>query len=243
MFREADGGTLFLDEVGELPLSLQVKLLRALQEKKVRPVGGSQELEVDVRVLAATNRDVEQAIVDGAFRQDLYYRLNVIRVELPPLRERGDDLAPLIERFIRVYATEMGKDVVGLSQDALRALERYEYPGNVRELQNLIERAVALSSSRVIGLGDLPATVSGSAGGTNSSLLELPEAGCRLEEVMNEVERRLLLQALERTGGVRKTAAELLGISFRSLRYRLQKQTLEGPEEPEADQREEPEAD
>jgi two-component system response regulator PilR (NtrC family) len=212
-------------------LALQVKLLRALQEKAVRPVGGAKEVPVDVRVLAATNRDVEADISEGRFRQDLYYRLNVIRLELPALRERVEDLAPLIERFIQKYSLEMGKEVLGLTPDALRALQSYDYPGNVRELENIIERAVALSGSRVLGLGELPPEVSGVAGGTGASLLELPEAGCRLDDVMNEVERRLLVEALERTGGVRKAAARLLGITFRSLRYRLDKHGLGGPDD------------
>jgi two-component system response regulator PilR (NtrC family) len=226
LFREADGGTMLLDEVGELPLSLQVKLLRVLQEKSVRPVGAAQEIPVDVRVLAATNRDVEADVASGKFRQDLYYRLNVIRLTLPPLRERPEDIPLLAERFIRRFAAEMGKDVVGLTPDGLRALTAYTFPGNVRELENVIERAVALSGSRVIGLGDLPESVSGHAGAPAPSLLELPPGGLNLDDVLNEAERRLLLAALERTGGVRKRAAKLLGITFRSLRYRLQKQGL-----------------
>ncbi len=231
LFRSAHGGTLFLDEVGELPLNLQVKLLRALQEKSVRPVGAPQEVPVDVRVLAATNRDVESDIAQGRFRQDLYYRLNVIRLELPPLRERVEDLSPLIERFIKRFSLEMGKEVLGLTPDALRALQAHQFPGNVRELENIIERAVALSGARVLGLGELPPEISGLAGGTGVRLLELPEDGCRLDEVVNEVERRLLVEALQRTGGVRKAAARLLGITFRSLRYRLEKHGLEGPDE------------
>jgi two-component system response regulator PilR (NtrC family) len=227
LFREADGGTLLLDEVGELPASLQVKLLRVLQERRVRPVGAAQETEIDVRVLAATNRDVEADVAAGKFRQDLYYRLNVIRLELPSLRERPEDVPPLVERFISQYAREMGKEVVGLTPDALRALTRYPFPGNVRELENIVERAVALAGARVIGLGDLPEEVSGSAGGTTASLLELPAEGCQLDEVMTEVERRFVVTALERTGGVRKAAAKLLGISFRSLRYRLEKHALD----------------
>ena len=228
LFREADRGTLLLDEVGELPASLQVKLLRVLQEKAVRAVGATQETPVDVRVLAATNRDIEADVQSGAFRQDLYYRLNVIRVEIPPLRERRDDVRVLTERFVRRFAAEMGKDVVALTPDALRALERYEFPGNVRELENIIERAVALAGSRAIGLGDLPMEVSGSAGGPTSGFLELPPEGCHLDELLNEVERRMLVEALERTGGVRKAAAKLLGITFRSLRYRLAKHSLDG---------------
>ncbi len=231
LFQEASGGTLLLDEVGELPLSLQVKLLRVLQERRVRPVGATGEVEVDVRLLAATNRDVEAEVAAGRFRQDLYYRLNVIRVTLPPLRERREDLALFAERFIRRFASEMGKDVQGLTQDALRALEAYPFPGNVRELENVMERAVALAVGRTIGLGDLPQEISGAAGGSARSLVELPEEGCQLDQVMGEVERRLLLEALSRTGGVRKRAAKLLGISFPSLRYRLQKHELGGDDD------------
>lgn len=237
LFREADGGTLMLDEVGELPLTLQVKLLRVLQERSVRPVGSTQEIPVDVRVLAATNRDVEADVAANRFRQDLYYRLNVIRLNLPPLRDRREDIAVFAERFIKRFAREMGKDVVGFTPDALRALTRYSFPGNVRELENVIERSVALAGSRAIGLGDLPPELSGMAGGPGPALLELPEAGCDLDAVMNEVERRLLLEALERTGGIRKSAAKLLGITFRSLRYRLAKHAMDSGENepPESD--------
>jgi two-component system response regulator PilR (NtrC family) len=227
IFREADGGTVMLDEVGELSLPLQVKLLRVLQERKVRPVGSSQEVPIDVRVLAATNRDVEVEVQSGRFRQDLYYRLNVIRIELPPLRARTEDIALLTERFVQRFAREMGKDVRGLTPDALRALERYNFPGNVRELENLIERAVALAGSRAIGLGDMPKEVSGMASEAGPRLVSLPEEGCNLDEVMGEIERRLMLEALERTGGVRKAAAQLLGITYRSLRYRLEKHNLD----------------
>lgn len=232
LFQDAEGGTLLLDEVGELPLALQVKLLRVLQEKKVRPVGGTQEHAVDVRLLAATNRDVEAAVADGTLRQDLYYRLNVIRIELPALRERREDIPVFAERFVARFAGEMGKDVAGLTPDASRALARYDFPGNVRELENVIERAVALAASSAIGLGDLPSEVSGAAGGAGPSLLQLPQEGCNLDDVLNEVERRLVLEALERTGGVRKQAAKLLGITFRSLRYRLEKHSVGGDDEP-----------
>ena len=227
LFREAEGGTVLLDEVGELPLPLQVKLLRVLQEKSVRPVGATQEVQVDVRVLAATNRDVEQDVASGKFRQDLYYRLNVIRIPLPPLSQRREDIPALIERFVRRFAEEMGKDVVGLTPDAMKVLQQYEFPGNVRELENVIERAVALAGARAIGLGDLPQEISGQAASPGPTLLRLPETGCDLDAVLGEVERRLLLEALERTGGVRKAAAKLLGISFRSLRYRLGKHALD----------------
>jgi two-component system response regulator PilR (NtrC family) len=235
LFREADGGTILLDEIGELPLGLQVKLLRVLQERAVRPVGATQETRIDVRVLAATNRNVEAAVESAQFRQDLYYRLNVIRIHLPALRERREDVPVLAERFIQRFAREMGKEVLGFTPDALRALQAYDFPGNVRELENVIERGVALAGSRVIGLGDLPQEVSGSAGAPAAALLDLPDGGVQLDDVMNEVERRFLLAALERSGGVRKAAARLLGITFRSLRYRLRKHDLGGPDdEPES---------
>ncbi|HEY5960166.1 MAG TPA: sigma-54 dependent transcriptional regulator, partial [Polyangiaceae bacterium] len=226
MFREAEAGTILLDEVGELPAALQVKLLRVLQERKVRPVGGAHEVAIDVRVLAATNRNIEADVASGAFRQDLYYRLNVIRIELPPLRERREDLPHLVDDFVRKYSAEMGKELAYLTPDALRALDRYDFPGNVRELENIIERAVALSASRAIGLGDLPPRVSGLAGSPTPNLVELPEEGCDLDAVLGELERRLITSALERTGGVRKHAAALLGVTFRSIRYRLKKHGL-----------------
>ncbi|MEP7051816.1 MAG: sigma-54 dependent transcriptional regulator [Pseudomonadota bacterium] len=223
LFREANGGTILLDEVGELPANLQVKLLRVLQERSVRAVGATQETPIDVRVLAATNRDVEADVSSGKFRQDLYYRLNVIRIALPPLRERREDIPMLAERFMRRFADEMGKEVSGFTPDAIRALQAYSFPGNVRELENMLERAVALAGSRIIGLGDFPQELSGTAGAAGGALIELPEAGCNLDEVVNEVERRLITASLERSGGVRTAAAKLLGISFRSMRYRLAK--------------------
>jgi two-component system, NtrC family, response regulator PilR len=234
MFREADGGTLLLDEVGELPVALQVKLLRVLQERKVRAVGASVEAPVDVRVIAATNRDVESDVQAGRFRQDLYYRLNVIPIELPPLRDRAGDVPRLAERFVKRFSKELGKEVRGLTADSLRALDNYAFPGNVRELENMMERAVALATGPSIGLGDLPAAVSGMSANPAPLLADLPADGCALDDVLGEVERRLILQALDRTGGVRKSAAKLLGLTFRSLRYRLAKHALEeesvGPE-------------
>jgi two-component system response regulator PilR (NtrC family) len=234
LFREADGGTLLLDEVGELPPSLQVKLLRVLQERKVRAVGGAAEVSVDVRLLAATNRDVEADVREGKFRQDLYYRLNVIRIELPRLRDRQGDIGRLAERFIRRFAAELGKDVRGLAADAIRALDVYAFPGNVRELENMMERAVALASGPAIGLGDLPSAVSGLPASPAPLLASLPPEGCNIDDVLNEVERRLLLQALERAGGVRKAAAKLLGVTFRSFRYRMAKHAL-GPDGPDSE--------
>jgi two-component system, NtrC family, response regulator PilR len=241
IFREAQGGTVLLDEIGELPASLQVKLLRVLQERKVRGVGSSAEVAVDVRILAATNRNVEDDVRSGRFRQDLYYRLNVIRIEVPPLRDRREDVRPLAEHFLVRCAAEMNKDSRLFSPDAVRALEAYDFPGNVRELENVVERAVALSTGQTIGLGDLPQEVSGAAAQPTPALVGLPEDGCNLDEVLGEVERRLLLQALERSGGVRTQAAKLLGVTFRSLRYRLQKHALGDGSEP-GDEGAEPES-
>jgi two-component system, NtrC family, response regulator PilR len=226
LFREADGGTLLLDEIAELPLALQVKLLRVLQERKVRAVGSASEVPIDVRVLAATNRNVEDDVRDGRFRQDLYYRLNVIRMEVPALRERTEDIHPLALYFLQRCAAEQAKDIRTFSPDALRALERYRFPGNVRELENVIERSVALATGPTIGLGDLPRELSGATSQPTPSLVGLPEEGCNLDDVLGEIERRLVLEALQRSGGVRTQAAKLLGVSFRSLRYRLQKHAL-----------------
>jgi two-component system response regulator PilR (NtrC family) len=231
LFRDADGGTVLLDEVGELAPATQVKLLRVLQERKVRSVGSTAEVPVDVRVLAATNRNVEEEVRSGRFRQDLYYRLNVIRVEVPPLRERAGDVRPLAEHFLAQWAAEQNKDIRAFSPDALRALEGYRFPGNVRELENVVERAVALAKGPTIGLGDLPREVAGAAAQPTPALVDLADDGCNLDEVLGEVERRLVLQALERSGGVRTQAAKLLGVTLRSLRYRLQKHALGDPDE------------
>jgi len=226
LFREAEGGTLLLDEIGELAPSVQVKLLRVLQERKIRAVGSASEVAVDVRVLAATNRPVEDDVRVGRLRQDLYYRLNVIRIEVPPLRERVEDIRLLAEHFLRQCAGEQGKEIRGLSSDTVRALEAHAFPGNVRELENVIERAVALAQGAIIGLGDLPPEVAGAVAQPLPALVALSEDGCNLDEVLGEVERRLILQALERSGGVRTQASKLLNVTLRSLRYRLQKHGL-----------------
>lgn len=226
IFREAEGGTVLLDEVGELPLGTQVKLLRVLQERKVRGVGETNETSVDVRVLSATNRVVEDEVKSGKFRQDLYYRLNVIRMHMPPLRERREDVGELAKYFLDRCAREHGKHLRGFSADALRALDAYDFPGNVRELENIVERAVALTMAPLIGLGDLPHEVSGAAAQPGPALVNLPDEGCNIDDVLGEIERRLIVQALERSGGVRTTAAKSLGVTLRSLRYRMRKHAL-----------------
>ncbi len=227
LFQQAERGTLFLDEIGELSLSLQVKLLRALQERKVKVVGSSRETEVDVRVIAATNRELEAEVARGGFRSDLYYRLNVIELRLPPLRQRREDIPLLVEHFLRRYADQQSRSALSISPEAMQILQDYDYPGNVRELENLIERAVTLSSGERIEPDVLPELRPSQLGVTEASGFDLPAEGIDLDRVLADYEREIIGRALERTGGVRKRAAQLLGISFRSLRYRLTKLGLE----------------
>lgn len=219
-FEAAHRGTLFLDEVGELPASTQVKLLRFLQEHVIERLGSNRPIPVDVRVIAATNRDLEALVQEGKFRQDLYYRLNVIHIHLPPLRERREDILPLARYFLERYAKKHGKPVREFSQEALEALLRYDFPGNVRELQNLIERAVVLSRTEYVTVQDLfPGTRPG---------LDPASTGT-LDERLQAFERQLILDALKKAGGVQTKAAELLGLSERALRYRMQRLGLKGP--------------
>jgi two-component system response regulator PilR (NtrC family) len=226
MFDAATGGTLFLDEVGELDPSMQVKLLRVLQERTVRPVGGNVEIPIDCRVVAATNRDLEAAVESGEFRSDLYFRLDVVRIVLPPLRHRVEDIPPLVERFLERFNREMNRDLKGISSEAFDWLLAYDYPGNVRELENLIERAVALESTSMLTAEHFPDRRShGFEIGRPPS--EFPDEGLDLDARLADLERELILGALARAGGVRKRAATLLQISFRSLRYRLQKLGIE----------------
>ena len=225
LFEVADGGTLFLDEVGELPASLQVKLLRAIQEKRIRRVGGTQDRSVDVRILSATNRRLEDEVAAGRFREDLYYRLNVIQIGVPSLRDRLEDVPLLVHHFVEKHAAELGKPVSGVSERAMERLLAYHYPGNVRELENVVERAVALVRGEEIDLDALPPTVV--APRQPESLDRIGSDGVQLDELLAQYERGLLLEALEKTGGVKKRAAHLLGISFRSFRYRLEKLGLD----------------
>lgn len=228
LFQRAHGGTLLLDEIGELSMGLQVKLLRALQERRIKPVGAADEIAIDVRVVAATNRELEEEVERGAFRQDLYYRLNVIELRIPALRERDGDIALLVEHFIRRFAVEQDKDVRNISAEALVRLEAYHYPGNVRELENIIERAVTLCTGPTVGLEDLPKLKEPARIGANQGeATEIPPTGIDLDSVLAEFERTIVSRALEMSGGVRKKAASLLGITFRSFRYRLKKLGLE----------------
>jgi two-component system response regulator PilR (NtrC family) len=219
----ANRGTVFLDEIGELPLPLQVKLLRALQERSIRPVGASHEIPVDIRVVAATNLDLAEQVAQGQFRTDLYYRLNVITIAIPPLRDRREDIPLLVEHLLARLAAEYGTAVKQVSADAMRLLLSHDYPGNVRELSNILERASTLTTSEEIDVGDLPPEVSSQRAAPHPLDFTLPEEGIDLDQALEKMERSLIDQALERTKGVRTKAAELLGVSFRSLRYRLKK--------------------
>ncbi len=230
LFRAADGGTLFLDEVGELPAALQVKLLRVLQERTVRPVGGHEELPVDVRVVAATNRDVEAEVNAGRFREDLFYRLNVINLHLPPLRERSEDIPLLAEHFLRKHAAVQNKRL-SFSPEAMRWLVGQPYRGNVRELENVVERAVTLALGARIELFDLTPKPAADAAQPTVVPLRIPDTGFDLDGHLAGIERQVLEAALEKAGGVRKDAAKLLGMTFRSFRYRLAKYGLGDPDE------------
>ena len=223
LFVDAEGGTLLLDEVGELTPLMQVKLLRVLQERRVRPVGASREIPVNVRVLAATNRDLELAVKDGSFREDLYYRLNVLHVHLPPLRQRIDDLPELARHFVERTCRSFGLEPKRLTPDALRVLQAYPWPGNIRELENVIERTVALEATTIISSGSLPEHLRGSPVGPWTDGVGLPEEGLDIDEYLDNVRRSLMHQALERTRGHQKNAAELLRMSYRAFRYHAEK--------------------
>jgi two-component system, NtrC family, response regulator PilR len=229
LFQAADGGTLFMDEIGNMSTAMQVKLYRVLQEGKVRPLGSAEEADVDVRVIAATNKDLEKEIAENRFREDLYYRLNVIPIHLPPLRERREDIPLLARAFLERYVEAMKKKVEGIDPEAMRRLEAYDWPGNVRELENTIERAVALETGKRITVETLPERISryyqehfSSSVGPNRTPL-IPEGGLDLEKHISEIERAYLLAALECGGGVRVRAAELLKMTYRSFRHYAKK--------------------
>jgi two-component system response regulator PilR (NtrC family) len=234
LFEAAHEGTLFLDEIAEISLPVQVKLLRAVQEKTFKMVGGSEEIRVDVRIISATNRDLEREVMNGNFREDLYYRLNVINIRMPPLRERADEIPLLAQHFLEKYGKQMGKDIRKISSFALDILKNYNFPGNIRELENIIERSVALESSNIVlpdslTLSSFKQTQVSSQCDTVS--LSLPQEGIDLDTVLGHLEKDLLQQALERTRGAKQKAADLLGISFRSFRYRLAKYGLGGEDD------------
>jgi two-component system response regulator AtoC len=225
LFEQADGGTLFLDEIGEMPLSLQVKLLRVLQDEEIRRVGGSASKKVDVRVISATSRNLEEDVAAGRFREDLFFRLNVFTLNLPPLRERLEDLPLLVEHFLAKFSVRCGKRVTSVAPDAMRLLAGYAWPGNIRELENAVERGVVISEGAELGRAALPERITAAngkdlAGVLGGDSLSIKEAG----EIM---ERELIRRSLEKTGGNRTHAARLLEISLRSLLYKLKEYGLE----------------
>ena len=229
----AQGGTLFLDEVGELPLSLQVKLLRMVQEKTFTPVGGTEEIKVDVRIISATNKNLGMKVADGSFREDLYYRLNVINIALPALRERREDIPLLARHFLDRSAAETGKNVSEISDFALDCLMRYDFPGNIRELENIIERGVALSTTSIMLPDSLDVSSCSSAGGSRQAPADvrgdfsIPPDGVMLDTLLERYEKGYVEEALQQSGGSLKAAAQLLGITLRSMRYRIQKLALD----------------
>ncbi|MEQ8984219.1 MAG: sigma-54 dependent transcriptional regulator [Deltaproteobacteria bacterium] len=228
LFAAARNGTLFLDEVGELPLTLQPKLLRALQERKVKALGAVEETDVDVRIIGATNRDLEEEVASGRFREDLFFRLNVVQIDLPPLRQRREDIPLLAETFREKYAREYERDVKSIDAQALERLLSFHNPGNIRQLENVIERAVALSTGPVLTLRQLPSEIA-SAESVPTRVFNVatdapfPDEGIDLERMLEDFEYRLISTALEKAGGVKTKAAELLGVSFRQFRYKLGK--------------------
>ncbi len=223
----AERGTVFMDEIADMSAALQVKIPRVVQERRFRRVGGAAEVQADIRLIAATNRDLQALVAEGKFREDLFYRINVIPIHLPPLRERRGDIPLLAERFVRKCCEKIGKRLAGISGEAMALLEAYDWPGNVRELENLMERAVALESSDVILPETLPPSVRNGAGGHHvPESPKLPESGFDLEAHVSSIEREYIAEALRKADGVQVRAAELLGMSFRSFRYYAKKYDL-----------------
>ena len=240
LFEVADGGTVFLDEIADAPPGIQVKLLRVLQEPEFRRVGGTRNIKVDVRILTATNKDLTKAVAQGLFREDLYYRLDVIPITLPPLRSRPEDIPALAQHFLAVFGRKANKPPLAVAPAAMQALQRHEWKGNVRELENVMERAAALASGPEITLDDLAQWLRGSSSGGLAIPRDLPLEGLDLESLINGIERDLLVKALERSGRVKKEAARLLKLNARSFRYRLDKYGIktgdESNEGPDADE-------
>ncbi len=231
LFEMANNGTIFLDEISEMSLTMQVKLLRVLQERTLRPVGGVQEIPVDVRVIAATNKDLDRMVAEGTYREDLFYRLSVIPLTVPPLRERGDDVALLASHFLKKYAAEMGKRIREIAPESMQLLRGYDWPGNVRVLENTIERAVAMEQGEVLRVelpGDRPKVraAAAAAGTPGAPGVALPPDGIDMERYVADIERSLLQSALRRSNGVQTKAAEVLKLSYRSFRHLMKKYDL-----------------
>jgi two-component system NtrC family response regulator len=218
-FELADGGTIFLDEIGDIPINLQVKLLRVLQEHQIERVGSSENIDIDVRIIAATHQDLEQKIKEGAFREDLFYRLNIVSLNIPPLRERKEDILPLIEYFTEKYSKENNRDKLTLSKEAVDSLIKFNFPGNVRELENVIERAVVLCRSEAITLNDLPNVVKGFKA---ENKIPQIQSGNLIDQV-EELEKKLIFDALSNANGNQSQAGRMLGLTERNLRYKMQK--------------------
>lgn len=232
LFQVSDKGTIFLDEIGEMSLQMQVKLLRVLQDRLIRPVGSTKDIEVDVRVIAATNQNLENLVQEKRFREDLYYRINVIHIDIPPLRKRKEDIPVLVQAFIKKYSEKMGILEKKISLDAMRVLENYPWPGNIRELENIIERAITLEPSNIIRLSSLPNHIV-STPMKETPVLDIPEEGIDFQRHIDEISKRIILQALERTNWNQTKAAKLLKISFRSLRYYVKKFDLKSIHNPD----------
>ncbi len=223
LFEAARGGTLFLDEIGEMPLKMQIKLLRVLQERCIRRVGGTQEIPVDFRLLAATNRNLEHEVKQGQFREDLFYRINVVPISLPPLRERPEDIMLLTRHFIQKFCDQCGEPIKELTKEVMAQMERYSWPGNVRELENTIERLVALTPGKTITLEDLPHNIAHAARQSAAVDTHIPIDGMDLEAYLDQIRFRYMKKSLQISGGVQSKACELLGMKFRSFRYYLAK--------------------
>lgn len=229
-FELANGGTIFLDEIGTMPMHLQMKLLRVLQEQEIERVGGNRKIKLDVRVISATNADLEQDVREGRFREDLYYRLNVIPIELPPLRERREDIPLLVRHFLQKTCTVMGRELMSVTSEAMKALESYDWPGNVREMENVIERTVALTEGTSIGLADLPAAISKQAlpdEPGSQTLVKLTDEGIDMPGLIADIERRLIREAMELAGGVKARAAALLGLNRTTLVEKIKRLDLD----------------
>ncbi len=224
-FEQADGGTLFLDEIGDMSPSTQAKILRVLQEHEFERLGGTRTLRVDVRLIAATNRDLQAMVAASQFREDLYYRLNVVSIEVPPLRERKDDIVPLATAFIGRFSGELKKKIDGLEPDAQKLLMRYNWPGNIRELENTIERAMLLAEGHAISTPDLRLGETSTTGGRETPIVKIPPTGIPLEDI----ERNALVEALKMSNWVQKDAAELLSISPRVMNYKIKTLGIEFP--------------
>ncbi|GJL79870.1 MAG: acetoacetate metabolism regulatory protein AtoC [Nitrospinaceae bacterium] len=233
LMETANKGSFFLDEVGETPLNIQVKLLRVLQEKEITRVGGTKSIPIDLRIIAASNLDLTKAAKNKTFREDLYYRLNVIPIELPPLRERREDISLLVDHFIKKYNEERSDNskIRGVHPDALTLMEKYPWPGNVRELENVIERAVVLETGDMIQVASLPDGITGEAESASNVVLPSADQPVDLEKTLDQIEMKMIRGALDQSNGIINKAAKQLNLSFRSMRYRIQKHKLKGKEE------------